>query len=162
MTILHARLSSTTRAAVAAVAFGLSACTGAAESPTPAEASSDAATVVPELPLERGFYVRTDDTCATASNATAAVLGREGLFWSTSACNFRKIEQTGATTFRVEQACGDLRDQATAPALAEWVVTDRTSFRFIDDAGWEHEARLCAQQDMPADFRDMDISALTR
>lgn len=162
MTSLHSRLPSTVLAAVATAAFGLSACTRAAEPPTPTEASADTATVVSELPLERGFYVRTDDTCATASSASAAVLGRGGLFWSTSTCTFGKIEQTGATTFRVEQACGDPGGQGAPGAVAEWVVTDRNAFRFVDDAGWEHEARLCAQQDMPADFRDMDISALTR
>lgn len=147
-------------------AFALWSGTGAAE----AEAESAPAptpTTISELPLDRGYYVRTDATCATASDATAALLRRQGLFWGGSFCTFHGIEQTGPTTFRVKQYCSDPRapePPTPIPAdwltTAEWVITDPASFTFKDSEGWEHEARLCAQRDMPGDFRSTNIADL--
>lgn len=118
--------------------------------------------VVDELPLDRGYYVRTDASCATASNATAALLQRQGLYWGSSFCTFERIEQTGPSRFRVQQACGDPRGGIAAPVPAEWVIKDRTSLSFKDSEGWEHAARLCSQRDMPAGFRETDISELIK
>lgn len=115
---------------------------------------------ISELPLERGYYVRTDATCATASNATAALLRREGLFWGSSFCTFHGIEQTGPTTFRVKHYCSEPRAPAPPTPIpadwlttADWVIKNRTSFSFKDSEGWEHEARYCAQKSMPAGFQ---------
>lgn len=114
-----------------------------------------AAETVRELPLDRGFYVRTDATCRTASNATLAVLTRQGLQWSGSACTFGKIEKTGPTTYRVEQTC-----DGPGEATATWEIKDRTSFSFKDTNGWEHTARFCAQRSLPEPWRSNDISGL--
>lgn len=138
-------------------AFALWSDTGAAE------AEAETSKTISELPLDRGYYVRADDTCATASNATAALLRRQGLFWSGSFCTFEGIEQTGPTTFRVQQSCGDARaPMKPEPIPAEWEIEDRTSFTFKDSEGWEHAARLCAQRDMPADFRSNNIAELIK
>jgi hypothetical protein len=109
-----------------------------------------------ELPLERGFYVRTDETCKTATNAGTALLRRAGLQWVTSHCIFDRIEQTTPTTYLVTQSCGDTNYSDKANATYE--IPDRASFSFTDDNGWEHAARLCAQRDMPQPWRDLDIS----
>lgn len=111
-----------------------------------------------ELPLDRGFYVRTDETCQTATNAGTALLRRTGLQWVTSHCIFESIEQTGPTTYRVSQSCGDAAYMDSATATYE--IPDRTSFSFSDSNGWEHAARLCAQKDMPQPWRSLDISDL--
>jgi len=111
-----------------------------------------------ELPLERGFYVRIDETCNTATNAGTALLRRAGLQWVTSHCIFDRIEQTGPTTYLVSQSCGDAAYSNETTATYE--IPDRASFSFIDDNDWEHAARLCAQRDMPQPWRDLDISDL--
>lgn len=111
-----------------------------------------------ELPLERGFYVRVDETCKTATNAGTALLRRAGLQWVTSHCIFDLIEQTGPTTYVVAQSCGDAAYHHKATATYE--IPDRVSFSFVDGNGWEHAARLCAQPDMPQPWRGLDISDL--
>lgn len=116
----------------------------------PAAAQSPA-----ELPLERGFYVRTDETCGTANNAVTALLTRSGLQWVTSRCTFGRIAQTGPTTWEVVQTC-----DGPGEATATWEIPDRTSFSFTDTNGWEHAARFCAQSDMPQPWRSNDISDL--
>ncbi|WP_374012832.1 hypothetical protein [Pseudoxanthomonas koreensis] len=151
---------SSARVGIAAAAIALAGCSGAGAADTAADTAATPGQI-DTLPLERGYYVRTDDTCATASGATTALLRREGLFWGGSFCRFAGIEQTGPTTFRVQQACGD-HHGAPEPTPAEWVITDRTSFSLRDSEGWEHAARLCAQQDMPVHFRDTDIAELIR
>lgn len=111
-----------------------------------------------ELPLERGFYVRTDESCKTATNAGTALLRRAGLQWVTSHCIFDRIEQTGPTTYVVTQSCGDA--VYSAEATAKYEIHDRTSFSFVDSTGWAHAARLCLQPDMPQPWRELDISDL--
>lgn len=113
---------------------------------------------VDELPLDRGFYVRDDETCATASPAGAALLRRAGLQWVTSQCLFDSIERIGPTTFRVVQSCGDAVHQEQAVAIYQ--IPDRASFSLTDSAGWVHAARLCAQRDMSEPWRGMDIADL--
>jgi hypothetical protein len=168
MRTLTVRILAITGIVAAGGAFALWADTGAAE----AEAESVLAstpTAITELPLDRGYYVRTDATCATASNATAALLRRQGLYWDGSFCSFHGIEQTGPNTFRVKQFCSDPRapePPTPIPAdwlvTAEWVIKDRASFSFKDSEGWEHEARLCAQQSMPADYSRNNIAELIK
>ena len=111
-----------------------------------------------ELPLERGFYVRTDEMCKTASNAGTAILRRAGLQWITSQCLFEHIEKATPTTYLVTQSCGDGAHSETA--IATWEIPDRASFSFTDDNGWQHAARFCAQRDMPQPWRDLDIADL--
>lgn len=115
------------------------------------------AEMVPELPLDRGFYVRTDATCRTASLATLAILTRQGLQWAGSACTFGPIEKTGATTYRVEQTC-----DGPGKAIATWQITSRTAFSFRDETGWDHAATFCPQKSLPEPWRSNDISGLIK
>lgn len=108
-----------------------------------------------ELPLERGFYVRTDGSCATANNANTALLTRRGLQWVTSRCVFGRITRIGPDRWQVVQTC-----EGPGRATATWHIPDRTSFSFTDSNGWEHAARFCRQRDMPQPWRSTDISAL--
>ncbi len=159
MSTLPIRILAVIGVVAAGGAFALWSGTGAAEAEAESAPASTPATIT-ELPLDRGYYVRTDATCATASNATAALLRRQGLYWGSSFCTFQGIEQTGPNTFRTKQYCTDVRapePPTPIPAewltTADWVITDRTSFKFKDSEGWEHEARLCAQQSMPDGFQ---------
>lgn len=116
------------------------------------------AEILDELPLDRGYYVRVDESCGEATNAGTAVLRRAGLQWVTSYCIFDGIEKTGPTTYLVEQSCGD--PAGLRPATAIYELDGSTAFSFTDSEGWEHAARLCAQSDMPEPWRGSDISDL--
>ena len=110
------------------------------------------------LPLEHGYYVRTDETCADASSAGVHLLNATGLRWVTSYCVFDRIERTGETSWRVHQSCGDRHP--AGQEVAEYEIPDRRSFSFTTEHGWEHAARLCPQQEMPEPWRSEDIRAL--
>jgi hypothetical protein len=141
-------------------ALGLTGC-----EPASADTAADPATppagepvALDELPLDRGYYVRTDESCAGASAAGVQLLRSAGLQWVTSHCLFDRIEQLGPATYRVTQFCGDQRETHATTALYE--ITDRHSFSFTDDNGWEHAARLCPQRELPEPWRSEDISDL--
>lgn len=167
MSILRIRMLAVIGVIAAGGAFALWSRSGAAEAEA-VSARASLAQTISELPLDRGYYVRTDATCATASNATAALLRRDGLYWGSSFCIFQGIEQTGPDTFRVKHYCSELRAPTPPTPIpaewlttADWVIKDRRSFSFKDSEGWEHEARLCAQQDMPDGFHG-DIAELIK
>lgn len=175
MSILPVRILAIVGVIAAGGAFAWWSGSGAAEGEAVSAPASPPRTIgelpldrASELPLDRGYYVRTDATCATASNATAALLRRDGLYWGSSFCIFQGIEQTGPDTFRVKHYCSEPRAPAPPTPIpadwlttADWVIRDRRSFSFKDSEGWEHEARLCAQQDMPEGFRG-DIAELIK
>jgi len=116
------------------------------------------ADLLEQLPLERGFYVRSDERCQDATSAGTSLLRHAGLQWVTSHCVFELIEQIGPTTYRVLQSCGDPAYSERAIAIYE--IPDRKSFSLTDDNGWEHAARLCAQADLPEPWRGADLSDL--
>ncbi len=71
--------------------------TAAASTPAPAAAT------VAALPLRRGYYVASDSPCNQASRADVAMLlTRMGTNLN---CTFKKIEKTGATTYKVTEEC---------------------------------------------------------
>lgn len=155
-----------TASTIVAVPLALSALLGcgpgAADAAMTAQPADPSAAMEPvildELPLDRGYYVRTDETCAQASPAGVHLLRRAGLQWVTSHCLFDRIEQTGPSTYRVAQSCGD--PSGTEAAIAIYEIADSTSFAFRDEHGWEHAARLCPQRDLPAPWRDEDLRDL--
>src|SRR5690606_11338823 len=108
MSTLPVRMLAMIGVVTASGVFALWSSTGAAEAEVES-APASASPAIGELPLDRGYYVRTDATCATASNATAALLRRQGLFWDGSFCTFHGIEQSGPNSFRVKQYCSDPR-----------------------------------------------------
>jgi hypothetical protein len=113
---------------------------------------------VTELPLKRGYYVSADTPCAQASNATVLLLRREGLGGSQDFCEFKMIEQTAPTTYRVTQSCGDLRGGGEETSVVTYDLMGDASFKSKSEHGWEQSARRCEQSSMPADWRENDIS----
>lgn len=129
--------------------------------PEAASAKPQAATVA-ALPLKRGYYVASDTPCGQASNATVMLLRREGIGGSRDFCEFKNIAQTGANTYRVTEACGDLQDSAPPESsVTTYTLNGDTAFTSKSEHGWERSARYCAQSSMPADFRANDISDVT-
>lgn len=120
------------------------------EAPAPAQT---AAATVKTLPLKRGFYVSADTPCAQASNATLRLVTREGINGSRDVCTFKKIEKTGATSYRVTESCSG------EPTTYE--IPNETSFTIKYEGGSESSARYCAQSSLPDPWRDNDISDIT-
>ena len=126
-----------------------------------APAQAQAATVA-MLPLKRGYYVASDTPCSQASNATTALLRRDGIGGARDFCEFKKIEQAGPNIYRVTEACGDLQDDAPPEtSVTVYTLEGDTSFTSKNAHGWEHSARHCAQSSMPPDWRANDISDVT-
>lgn len=146
-----------TRIGLAPLALlALSGCQAAPADAPPAAAS--AGTIVEALPLEPGYYVRTDETCGDASAAGVHLVNRVGLRWVTSHCLFERIEHLGGSSYRVVQSCGDHHGAEAGTAMYE--VPDPASFSFEDDAGWAHAARLCPQEQLPEPWRSEDLGGL--
>lgn len=142
----------------------VAAVTNAAAAPSAPEAvpaKAQAATIA-ALPLKRGYYVESDTPCGQASNATTTLLRRNGIGGARDFCEFKKIEQTGPTTYHVTEACGDLQDNAPPETSTSiYTLTGDTAFTAKSEHGWERSARYCAQSTMPPDWRANDISDVT-
>lgn len=117
-----------------------------------------AGATAPALPLKRGYYVASDTPCNRASNATTALLRRNGIGGSRDFCEFRKIEPAGPNTYRVTQACRDLQDNARPEvSTVTYTLAGDTRFTSRSNQGWTHSARYCAQSGMPPEWRANDI-----
>lgn len=130
-------------------------------------APAPAATTVAALPLKRGFYVASDTPCGKSSNATTLLVGREGINGSRDQCVFKKIEKTGATTYQVTSQCSDGgaawgHEETVETYTNTYEIPNATSFTVKHEDGSASSARYCAQSSMSPDFRDNDISDMTR
>jgi len=138
-------------------------CDAAGDAPAATDAPPAAeAQVVDELPLRRGYYVRTDDECGTASNATLALVRRDGI----TGCSFSRIERIGESRYRVGVSCAvraappgqeHERDEYTN----EYEILAEDRYRVTYDYGETVEFRFCPQQSLPDSWRDNDISDVT-
>jgi len=109
---------------------------------------------VAELPLKRGYYVMADTPCREASNATIALVRRDGI----SECGFTRIESLGEDRYRVHQYCHPR--EPVEPV--EYVLAGDDRYRIGEDATDEYGQptgfRICAQRSLPDPWRDNDIS----
>jgi len=119
------------------------------------------------LPLRTGFYVASDTACGNASNATLMLVRRDGYNGSRYACDFKTVEKTGATSYRVVEQCselggfgGDSPEPWTSTVRYE-VPNDRT-FTARQDDGSASAARYCPQSSLPEPWRDNDISDIVK
>lgn len=141
----------------------------AACAPGDAPAATDAppaaeAREVDALPLQRGYYVASDTPCEKASNATLHLMRRDGDGYSGYTtppyfCEFLRIEQTGASSYRVTQACGSSHgdDEAPETSVSSYEILSETSYRAKQEDGWESNSRRCPRQQLPALWRDSNI-----
>lgn len=118
---------------------------GAAETAAPAPAST---ATVEALPLRQGHYVRAETPCNRASRADlVALVSRTGMNLS---CTFKKIEKTGATTYRVTSECSDGgaawgREEGFETSTDIYDIPNDTSFTVKYEGGSESSARYCPQ-----------------
>ncbi len=156
------------RAALAGLLAAVcAACAAADDAPVAAAAASAsiAAQPVARLPLRPGYYVASDTPCAQASNATLHLLRREGDGYGgfttpPYACAFERIEQSGPTSYRVTETCGDAYgadgDDADTQVVVYEILSD-AHYRGKHEDGWENEARRCPRGQLPALWRDEAI-----
>lgn len=136
-------------ATASALLIGLAACAGNAAL-RPATAS---------LPLPTGYYVASDTACGAASNATTVLLGRGGMGGARKFCEFRNVEQISQETYLVTHACRALQGDAPAQVVTvRYTLQGDAAFTSRSDSGWQHDARYCAQPELPEPFRTNDIS----
>lgn len=146
---------------------GLLCLLAAACTPGDAPAAADAppapeAQAVDVLPLQSGYYVGSDTACENASNATLHLMDSDGYSGYTTPpyfCRFMWIEQTGASSYRVTEACEDSYGGREGPAVSvsSYEILSETSYRAKRENGWESSARRCSRQQLPALWRDSDI-----
>ncbi|HZV19727.1 MAG TPA: hypothetical protein VFF84_13635 [Sphingobium sp.] len=129
----------------------------------PAVVETAAATVIPaatqgktapgataSLPLKLGHYVRAGTPCNRASRADImALVTPTGMSQN---CTFKKIEKTGATTYRVTSACSDGgaawgREDTIETMTDIYEIPNDTSYTVKYEGGSEVSARHCAQVD---------------
>lgn len=139
------------------------ACNAAVDAAPAAEAAEAAAEpaaaeVVNELPLRRGYYVRSDDTCAMPSNATLALVRRDGI----SGCDFTAIERIGESRYRVQETCMDHQGPApTAYELTqEYEILGEDRYRLTFEYGETVEFGFCPQDSLPEPWKSNEISDL--
>lgn len=142
------------------------ACSAEGEAPAVATPASVASEVVDRLPLQPGYYVSTDTACAEASNATLHLMSEEGDGYGGFTtppyfCEFKRIEKTAPSRFRVTEACGGTwgEEEAPQPTLSEYEILSDTSYRARNQDGWESSARRCPRQQLPVLWRGEDIGS---
>lgn len=127
--------------------------------------TASADTAVEALPLKRGYYVRAETPCNRASRADVfSLVTRTGMNLN---CTFKKIEKTGATTYRVTQECSSSgaawgRPDEIETTTDTYVIPNDTSYSVTYDGGYQASARYCAQSSMSREYRSNDISGLIK
>jgi hypothetical protein len=128
-------------------------------------ATASADTAVQALPLKRGYYVRAETPCNRVSRADIfSLVTRTGMNLD---CTFKKIEKTGATTYRVTQECSHGgaawgRPDEIETSTDTYQILNETSYKVTYQDGYEASARYCAQSSMPPEYRNNDISDLIK
>lgn len=117
------------------------------------------ASVMAELPLQRGFYVMSDTACGDASHATLLLVRRAGMNGARDACDFESIEQTGPTSYRAVVTCRDIQGRGTEASTNLYEIPDAVQFSYgTDDSDYRTHFRYCEQSSLPDPWRDNDIS----
>lgn len=112
---------------------------------------------VAALPLPRGYYVASDTPCAQASNATLLLLRRHGMGGARDFCEFKSIQQINPATYLVEEVCADFQGSDSITRQLQYALEGNNRFVSKDQYGIVHDARYCAQSDLPPDWRSTDI-----
>jgi len=111
------------------------------------------------LPLQRGYYVASDTPCAMASNATLLLVRQNGIGGARYFCEFKRIEQTGPATYRVEEACADFQGEAPETRHLQYILENDVRFLTKEQDVVALDARYCAQSELPLEWRNTDMDS---
>lgn len=162
--LLAAIVQACSPAGEAAAGAGVAAPPAAAPAPAPAPAAPVAAPAQASdagLPIRTGYYVNTEVECGGASNATLALVRRDGI----SACEFTRIDRTADARYRVAERCHDHQappgsEGAYFGIEQDYEVLGDGRYRIVFEYGGTSEFRFCPQDTLPEPWRDNDISDL--
>lgn len=129
-----------------------SACSQPGPAPGPDTGQAD-------LPLRRGFYVTSDTACGEASNATLALLHREGLNFARADCVFTAVTPLGDARYRVTEQCAEIGTGERYASSTDWQVLAPDSFAVGFGDSSPRTYRWCDQATLPEGWRDIDLAA---
>ncbi|SHI13619.1 hypothetical protein SAMN05443248_8566 [Bradyrhizobium erythrophlei] len=116
---------------------------------------------VDSLPIERGYYVRSDSPCQQASNAT--IMFYDGISFGTAhvECRNHSIQKLADGSHQIAEQCRDTQvDGGPWTALtASYAVVSRTEY--IGTTPFEKASyRYCKQADLPGPWGTNDLRSL--
>jgi hypothetical protein len=120
-----------------------------------------AAAPTDSLPIERGYYVRSDSPCQRASNATLTLYTGTSFGTAHAECRAPVVEKLADGSHRITEQCRDTEVDGTPwiPFTARYAVTSRTEF--VSKTEFEMAAyRYCKQTDLPEPWRNVDLRAV--
>ncbi|MBI5132325.1 MAG: hypothetical protein HZA66_23025 [Rhodopseudomonas palustris] len=114
------------------------------------------------LPLQRGYYVRSDTACRRASNATLSLFNGQSLGSAHVECKPPTIQMISENHYRIADICRTTQVENGAwEAINTTIeIKSRTEFVSTTPAG-EFHYRYCVQSDLPTPWSAVDISALS-
>jgi len=113
---------------------------------------------VAALPLQLGYYVRSDLSCEQATGDDLYLLTSKGRGSSREFCTFQLITPDRESTLEVVEVCEDLASGGkAAPTTVKYKLLGEAAFLAKDDSGWEIEARFCPQESLPEPWRSKEI-----
>ena len=118
---------------------------------------------IPQLPLQRGYYVDATVPCANADNSSLYLVTKEGINSAQAVCKISKIERTEPTVFSVTDTCMDLVSGSEfGETTTTYMIPDDHSFGFYSAGEATGITRFCAQSELPEPFSTNDISDILR
>jgi hypothetical protein len=113
------------------------------------------------LPIERGYYVRSDSPCQRASNATITLY--DGISFGTAhaECRAPVIEKLADGSHQITEQCRDTQVDGTpwTAFTARYAVMSRTEF--VSKSPFEMAAyRYCKQSELPDPWNTNDLRAV--
>ncbi len=117
------------------------------------------AALAEDLPLTRGFYVDAEVGCAGASNATLALLKKDGLNSARTDCVFTGMTDQGDGILAYTERCTEITASETYDSEGRMEILGPDRFRLFGE-GWDVTFAHCPQAALPDPWRDNDISDL--
>jgi hypothetical protein len=122
---------------------------------------SAAAVEADSLPIERGYYVRSDSACQRASNATITLYTGISFGTAHAECRAAVIEKLPDGSHQITEQCRDTEVDGTpwTAVTTRYAVRSRTEF--IGTTPFEKAAyRYCKQSDLPEPWRTTDLRSV--
>jgi hypothetical protein len=120
--------------------------------------SAATAAVADSLPIERGYYVRSDTPCGQASNATITLYDGISFGHAQVECQKPAIRKLADGTQQITERCRDMQGRGGPWTVftAKYAVLSRTEFLGMT-AFEKAPYRYCRQSDLPEPWRTNDL-----
>ncbi len=110
------------------------------------------------LPIERGYYVRSDSSCQQASNATITLYNGISFGTAHAECRAPAIQKLADGSHQITEQCRDTHVDGSpwTAFTARYAVMNRTEF--VGITPFEKAAyRYCKQSDLPEPWKTTDL-----